>query len=282
MLVEAQLELLRAFDVPYRIRRLRSLVQVINGGYRNTDVDQRRAIDQCKARLASIAFGYEEALRNSQGVEGPLRSALDEIDPDCIDALIASQSSFLALYSDHLAAAYGILIERFTTLGAERNKEVAEAVGRLPDNVRSKALEEIAVFPFVDVLLFPLMDMSAVTDLIPIRTMRISPADCQNLSSDPKRLRSWKLGGFAGFLSRQHREHDLAWGRLDATDRLIGLTLAASGLPDDEQSLLRQRYFSNAVELILEDEGNRPNSTISSDGSPFQELRQVIEGITLC
>jgi hypothetical protein len=72
VLSKVQLDLLQAFDVPYRIRRLRSLVQVVNGGYQDADINQRHAIDQFKERLADIAFDYEEALRDTHDVDEAL------------------------------------------------------------------------------------------------------------------------------------------------------------------------------------------------------------------
>src|SRR3546814_21003585 len=64
-LSEAQRELLGAFDIPFRIRRIRALVQAVNSAYAELpdEPEPRRAargqLDACKAALADIAFSYE-------------------------------------------------------------------------------------------------------------------------------------------------------------------------------------------------------------------------------
>src|SRR3546814_3525961 len=67
-LSEAQRELLGAFDIPFRIRRIRALVQAVNSAYAELpdEPEPRREargqLDACKAALADIAFSYESLL----------------------------------------------------------------------------------------------------------------------------------------------------------------------------------------------------------------------------
>ncbi|MGF1626376.1 MAG: patatin-like protein, partial [Alphaproteobacteria bacterium] len=68
----AQTALLAAFDVPFRVRQLRSLVQAVNRGYGPPEDaesgSRRRDLDRAKAALAEVAFGYEALLRDVDAV----------------------------------------------------------------------------------------------------------------------------------------------------------------------------------------------------------------------
>jgi hypothetical protein len=64
-----------------------------------------------------------------------------------------------------------------------------------------------------------------------IRVDRISPADAVSLragTANPT-LKGADLRHFAGFLSRQLRESDYLWGRLDGAERLIDIICDAAG-----------------------------------------------------
>src|SRR3546814_17673920 len=81
-LSEAQRELLGAFDIPFRIRRIRALVQAVNSAYAELpdEPEPRRAargqLDACKAALADIALSYARLLAETEALRematGPL------------------------------------------------------------------------------------------------------------------------------------------------------------------------------------------------------------------
>lgn len=82
-------------------------------------------------------------------------------------------------------------------------------------------------FPFWDVVLLPTMsalEMECGT-FEEILIDRISPADALTLDIEEGRGPLLGAGaiGFAGFLSRNAREHDYLWGRLNAIDRLLDI-----------------------------------------------------------
>jgi patatin-related protein len=280
-LAAAQRALLDAFDVPFRIRRVRALVGAVNQCYVGPEMpaavaerrQARAALDGCKAVLAEIAFAFETALRDVADVGAAISGALGDIGTDEIDRFIVdlrfSADATIGRYAAQLRAVYADLSARFAAAGDEQNRRITAAIDALPAWARAKVAAMLAAFPFLDLALFPLMDAAGVTDLIVIETMRVSPHDAVFLSRDPARLKGRNLGAFAAFLERGAREHDLMWGRLDGAERLIEL-IAAAAVPDEAQrQSLRREFTRRAMLAILDDEAARPGSGI---GDTAREL----------
>src|SRR3546814_20355735 len=96
-LSEAQRELLGAFDIPFRIRRIRALVQAVNSAYAELpdEPEPRRAargqLDACKAALADIAFSYESLLAETEALREMVSCTLGGIGTDDIDRIVADK-----------------------------------------------------------------------------------------------------------------------------------------------------------------------------------------------
>lgn len=274
----AQLELLNAFDVPFRLRRLRALVQVVNRGYAAATPDERRQVDDCKRALSDIAFGYEGAFRDAGRIGARIIEVLNAGDGATLDRMIGEAASdpdaAIARFNAELGRSYEALIEIFAGSGSEQNAQISDAIGRLPARLRDAAGVELASFPFVDLTIFPMMDAAGLGDLITIETMRISPHDASFLSDQPGRLMSRDLGAFKGFLERRAREHDVMWGRLDGADRLVAVILAAAtagGAPPAGLTALRREFTRRAMQAVLDEEAARPGSTIADVIGPLRE-----------
>lgn len=287
----AQLALLKAFDLPYRQRRIRALVQAVNRSYdaigeerRPASPEERGQLDACKRALADIAFGYAAAFRDTTGLADRVRQALGATDGDALDRRIAELAADIPAameqHADALAGTYEALLAHFTASGREQNGRIAEAVALLPASEQAKAAVELAVFPFLDLATFPMMDAADVTDLITVETMRVSPTDATFLSDDPFRLKSRGLGAFAGFLDRSAREHDLLWGRLDGVERLVELILrgATGRAPDGgELAELRREYTRRAMRAVLDAEAARGGS--AEVGRVIESLRERLDTV---
>lgn len=155
--------------------------------------------------------------------------------------------------------------ERGATLNAEAEAAIASALADLPERPRRALLRAYLIFPFVDLIAFPLMDAAGLDDLITVEVMRISPSDATCLSQDPHRLKSRDLGAFMGFLNRPAREHDLMWGRLDGAERLIELfvkTASKSPTVPASLDLLARASRRDVMRAILAEERARPGSTL--------------------
>ena len=289
-LSKAQMELLRAFDVPFRVRRIRALAQTVNAAYSRLPEDPnersaaRSQLDACKKALADIAFAYEVSLGDVDEVREQIISILDSVITDGIDRIIdelqTDADAIIDRFSSDLSTVYEALLRRFSVTGKERNRRIADAVGRMPDWARNEVTTSLAVFPFIDLTVFPLTDAAAVTDLITIEAMRISPQDSVLLSQDPKRLKGRELHTLAGFLRRSAREHDLMWGRLDGAERLIELIVAAAASTKEQGAALgelRRDFTRRAAQAVLDEEAIRPDTRI---GDLIRELKEKLAATT--
>jgi len=290
-LAAAQMLLLKAFDVPFRVRRIRSLVQAVNAEYRllanRAEAEKhaaREALDACKRALADIAFAYEAVRRDSAGIGEEIRSALGTLPSDEIDRLIGGLKSkdeagqVVDRFAAQIERVYDALVARFAATGEEQNRQIAAALAQLPQESRDRVGIAFAAFPFLDLTLFPLMDAAGVTDLILVETMRISPHDAVFLSPDPQRLMSREMGAFAGFLKRHAREHDLMWGRLDGAERLIELIVKAAVEDAGRReplhpalAELRRNFTRRAMQAVIEEEIARPATSMAPLAGALRE-----------
>ncbi len=268
--LDAQRKLLDAFDILYRLRRLRHIVRVAN---RNYDADARATIDTLKAALADIAERHESDLGASISVRERVFGAFRGFSAgDINQAIIGFKNdpdAALARFGGEIGTIYEALRvpydERGVALNAEAETALAAALAKLPERPRRALLRAYLTFPFVDLIAFPLMDAAGLEDLITVDVMRISPSDAICLSQNLHRLKSRDIGAFMGFLSRPAREHDLLWGRLDGAERLIELFVKAASttakVPTSLDSFAGV-FRSNIMKAILAEERMRPNTTL--------------------
>jgi len=276
------LALLRAFDLPYRKRRIRALVQAVNALYGAAPAgwpagEWRAALDRAKQSFSDIVFGFQREFARVEGVADELAAAL-HLPRDRLDSDIAAGGPAPArpiLRSDAaLLDLYRKLAERFTAHADRQNQALYVTVRQLPEPARTEIATLLVSFPLLDVVLFPLMDGSGVGDLAPVSVLRISPCDATCASDDPARLEGRQWEGFYGFLDRRARENDLLWGRLDGAERLVQLvTTAASpdAQPGSEVQAICRDFTRKAMLAILDEEAARPGSGM---GDRIAEIRR--------
>lgn len=150
----------------------------------------------------------------------------------------------------------------------EVNGAIVAAIQAIDDDeTRQCIVAAYVVFPFVDRVVFPLMDSAKVEDLTEIDVLRVSPADTDLLADIDDPLRGDELGAFAGFLRRRWRENDLLWGRLNGAERLVD-PIARAAVPDDrtykQEAVkdLRRAFKIKAMQAVLADEAERPRTSI--------------------
>jgi patatin-related protein len=283
-LAATQKDLLRAFDLPFRLRRVRALVQALNhSGYEGASTADRTRLDAGKRALSDIAFAYESASLDHEEIRRRVVTALGFDDADALAAAVSDPDFDLESIPTNADAAlrgtYTTLLEHFSAAGQDKNQRIAAAIADLPDAVRDAVTIELAAFPFLDMTLYPSMDAAEVTDLISVRTMRISPRDATLLSNDPLRLKSRCQGAFRGFLERAARENDLLWGRLDGVERLVDVIVTAStkgGMTDADREALRRDFTKRAMTEVLDQENARPDTQISQTIAGLRkDLQQV-------
>jgi patatin-related protein len=198
--------LLRAFDIAFRIRRLRLLAR------RLTEIEQEVA-HPALALLRDAIFDslapYLEVKRTTHHA-----NLAEEIDSITEDA---------ALAMDALAASLGL-----PALDARADERLAAALAALPKEARRPLLLSYLGFPFYDVATLPLLQGEGLDEFDPVRVDRISPDDCGSIRQGGAEatLKGIQFNSFGAFFSRAYRENDYLWGRLHGAERLIDILVS--------------------------------------------------------
>ena len=256
---DEQLKLLGAFDVPYRLRRLRNMVRIANTLYEENP-DEADPVDDLKRKLMSAAAAFDRLAEwvgeRGEQIRDRLQGALETDDLDRYIREFEGQPSDIAVSrGPELDDLYDMLKDHFRSTLQIQGRHLREAIANLPDTLREPIARAYVLYPMIDLAVFPPMDSAGIGDLTATSVLRISPHDARALSADPHRLKSREIGAFAGFLRKGAREHDLLWGRLDGAERLIDQIVAAavSETNDDQVRALRADALTAATEAILDE-----------------------------
>jgi len=249
---------LLAFDVDYRKRRLRFLIEGQNRLYQRLgslglEGLDGQAVDSLKRRF----YDHLEALdRRVNAVYGD--AALADLVEDIFRvAPSPTEIREIGAYAQAFATRHRSQLDRLVDrLGAviDLNASTRDVDLLLADNTQEwprRGLQEVLVnylgFPFWDVLTFPVLPWREAGEFNEIRVDRISAQDAHVV----ERMGVFSVKGtafnqFAAFLSRAFRENDYLLGRLHAIERLIDIVCDAAG-PDAIKSpavhALKKRGF---------------------------------------
>ena len=266
----SQIDLLKAFDVPYRLRRLRYLVRVANDQYGRPGMSAD-AVDTLKGALMRVTLAFDELTEWVRGQGEEVGKRLQQDVGADLDTYIRGYAGDLSELDSAgfpgIDGLCGWLRTHFIQTMNDQGEVVRHAISNLQGPLHDRIAKAYVVYPIIDSAIFPMMDSAGVRDLSTTRVIRVSPHDANALSGEPRRLKSRELGEFAGFLRRDAREHDLLWGRLDGAERLIDLIVAAAcgdtpTLPN-EILKLRSAALNAAIEAIL-DESERGGKRYAS------------------
>lgn len=263
---------LNKVDVPYRERRVRFLVEGLNGLYPTAGVP-RADVDEAKqatyqhlerlqnatapSRLRARFPGADCGLFGDEPLQDWLRSdagptAFVEQNRADLDDLVEG----IATYLDNALRDHALgMLEDFLARSEKWHESVATTL-----------LVRFIGFPLWDTLMYPMMAVSDIQQFSPIRVARFSPDDATFLGYDPeKKLAGDELGHFGAFFDRSGRERDYLWGRLDGSEQLLGLI--SEGTPEQED-------LAGAVRAVLAEE--RP--VLSGAGPLIDELCGRLDG----
>lgn len=254
---------LLAFDVGYRKRRLRFLIEGQNrlsqmlgsGEFEGLDAT---SVDRLKRKFYECADALEQR-ETSSSVSATTRNLAEDIfrtgpSPTEVRQIGRYAQSFAARHKDQL----DVLIER---LGSDIDLKastsdidvlLAETEG-WPPLARHEVLVNHLGFPFWDVVTFPVMPWREAGEFNEVRIDRISAQDAVGIN----RLGTFQLKGTAfsqsaAFLSRAYRENDYLLGRLHAIDRLIDIVSEAAGSesqPPAAIAALKKRGFLRILDV---------------------------------
>jgi patatin-related protein len=240
---EEQIKFLSVFDLPYAERRLRFVVRQLSSLF-DGDVVPRAEVNKAKElvykEIAALRRATADAGAGSRG------DAVRRVfDADRLGRLIESESSpdetircFVHEASDDIERLRTGLAEflnhELRDFGERGFKVLDTATKGWDPATRRDVLAHYAGFPLWDVVIFPISAVADVGELNRIEIVRFSPEDVSLLKTPgqkgrrpttQEKLKGVAAGHFAAFFSRDRRENDYLWGRLDAAERLIGLVL---------------------------------------------------------
>jgi patatin-related protein len=245
---------LRAFDVSYRARRLRSLVRVLSEQAAALPPEHSRApLEAAKSRVFALLAPFLR--RRQPGFYGP------EVAAAAANAEAAPRAALEAL-----AQAMGL-----SKLDAATDAGLIEVIEPLPPQHRRAVLLAYLGFPFFDVAILPLLQDEAFDEAEEIKVDRIAPDDCQFLRPGAGTLKGSQMNAFGAFFARAWRENDYLFGRLQAAERLIDIVLSAA--PEVEAPLLARRLKARAARAILLAEAGR----LTAIGGTIAELARDLD-----
>ncbi len=259
---EAQETFLREFDLEFRKRRLYFAIAGLNWFYRDRaqrkpGYPPRRELDAVKRRLYAAIRGLDqaiEAIRDDEALSGAVAGAFSK---EAIAEFIEGEGFNPTRFAGRRAADLERLREQLRahlqqTLG-DFSANLYADIDRLTAGWEPERRRDLLVrylgFPFWDVLLYPIQALADVGERDHVQVLRMSPRDATLLGKEGERkLVGVGLHHFGAFFSREGREGDYLWGRLDGAERLIQLLLRR----DDPRF---EPWCKRAFEAILAEEG---------------------------
>jgi patatin-related protein len=235
---DAQLDFLRRFDVDYALRQLQFLIAAASWWYRDVGTADTPTREQLGAAKKLLYDRAEEIQRTTSGAALP-QGILDRLrtifDEQAIAHAIAGEEldpkSFLAARRADLDTVRGDLAayleQAFGDFTPKLTHDLRELTAGWTPAPRADFFVRYLGFAFWDVLLFPVQSLSQVGERDEVKVLRVSPLESDLLKPLPgtEKLRGTGFHHFAAFFDRAFRENDYLWGRLDATERLLGLLL---------------------------------------------------------
>ena len=243
---------LRAFDLGYRIRRLRLLAR------RLTELEA----DHSEAELAPVRDAIYDSLADY--LERQHGSA-DAIGAD--DLRNMPDDGVVLL--DRIAARFDLI-----RLDGEADARLAAAFAGLPRVARRALLLTYLGFPYFDVATLPLLQGEGLDEFDPIKVDRIAPDDATAIRSGGAEatLKGIQFLTFGAFFSRSYRENDYLWGRLHGAERMIDIAISTLPptirLKPGRVAAFKRRAFL----AILDEEEARLTAIASLIASLRQEI----------
>jgi patatin-related protein len=220
------------FDVNYQKRRLHFLIQELNNQY-SINPDHVNELDACKMAIyKTLELIKEERIidRFSDEKKLEIKDTINNLMHLNVDDDVNSQENIKLVTSHHDE------FEKLSDLiSAELNLDktrldvdtlVASQLNNSWDDVfKRNLITNYLGFAFWDVITYSINGAKAVGEFNEILVNRISPNDNLILKSDPLEmpLKGTAMKSFGAFFSRQDRENDYLWGRLNGAERLIDI-----------------------------------------------------------
>jgi patatin-related protein len=275
-----QLEFLRTFDLAYAERRLRFVIDGVNHLYAGAGTEnypEREEIDRVKKRLWDAVGTLRDAMSGTEFDE-TLTGRFDTCFAikgmsEFMEKTGFEAEAYVDRHREQLdgleAAVREYLNKRLSGFTPELYSGLLELTEDWHADRRRGLLIRYLGFPFWDILLYPIQALSDVGERDHVQIVRLSPRDAHRVPLPAGRhgkLVGAEKGHFGAFLSRDGREQDYLWGRLDGAERLIRILLGRS----DEAE--RKRWCDEAFRAILEED----EQAVPKAAPLVQQVRHVI------
>lgn len=252
------IEFFRDHDLAFRIRRLRLLARRLT-----QDWEHGAGISESERDAArEVVYGALALYRNCE-----TRESLGDDFGSLAQRVFTDPGSVLG----HIAGVRGL-----TEADRQVDAMLADALGKLPPDLRQSMLLTYLGFPFYDTVTLPLLRGEGLTEFDPVKVDRISPDDARSIRPGGayETLRGVEFYNFGAFFSRAYRENDYLWGRLHGAERMIDLI--SSALPRDKAiaSDRLAQFKRSAFLAILDEEEDR----LTTDPSLVPQIRKEVAG----
>ncbi|MEX0300134.1 MAG: patatin-like protein [Kordiimonas sp.] len=239
---QAFITFLRAFDVDYRVRRLRFTVKKLNS-FIQRDTDEIPAIFY-KVTKKQIYKSLEEY--RSRWRPDFYKDTFDDVLTEGFSPTAHSVNDILATIDEKMMLEdLDYLSDEFCSL----------TIGSLTHTELKLTLFRAYVgYAFYDILTLPLTAHADLLEVDEVRVDRISPIDCGHLHGEQAALKGTNLFNFGAFFSRKARENDYLWGRIHAAHRLTDFILNAAGTKNVPEGFDVDLFKKKLTHCILDSE----------------------------
>jgi patatin-related protein len=266
-----QIRFLQAFDLGFMRRRVRFVVAAFNWWYGSVGVEgfpTRQQLDSGKAILYEniatldalaqlhLSEGAEqserdpvERLKELVRTAFPVDSLTTFLEKEGIDGAAYARSHTEEL-DDLFAAAEAFYAERVSDLGPALLAQLVPITADWTPARRRDLVVRYIGFPMWDVLLYPVQALSQIGEGDAIEVVRVSPHEATLLPvPEGGKVEGKREHHFYAFFSREARENDYLWGRLDAAEQLVRLLVDSSNGDEPIRAWCKQLF-----EAILDEE----------------------------
>ncbi len=237
----ATIHFFRAFDLAFRVRRLRFLARRLDEAVEVKEgVDQTAITRMRDAIYAGLAIYFE---RQSKAFFDPQNFGDPATAPKRIGEVLTQLENDCGLAATDRSV----------------DEKIATALSVLPKVERREMLLSYLGFPYYDIATLPLLQGEGNDEYDPIKVDRISPSDATAIRQGGAQatLKGIQFNSFGAFFSRTYRENDYLWGRLHGAERMLDIIASAmpagNALPPGRLAELRRALFL----AILEEEDER-------------------------
>ena len=253
------------FDLNYQKRQLHFLIQELNNQYSHNP-DSVNKLDVFKMALYQILETIKKpAIINAIKVSDRviLKQLVKKVAalPTGDNLEYSKNTALLNKNTPVMENILDLLLGRIR-LDSVREKIDAVIAVQLnsswENNFRQSLITNYLGFAFWDVITFSITGSKVIGELNEILVNRISPDDNLVLKSDPMEmpLKGTAMRSFGAFFSREDRENDYLWGRLNGAERLIDMLYEQSKSEGISHKLDVIEIKKKAFSSILEAEKN--------------------------